>query len=698
MYELLASYLDFELEIGPGRGREYPVAVAHSPAGEAQATMHFPFDELALEKRLAVLQNALLGSGGDPRQILSPEELVVRNFGRDLFDALFTGEIHHCYEQSLEQAWQEDKGVRLKLRFQPSDLAVVPWEFLYDPRQSEYVSLSPTTPMVRYVELPQTVSPLSLSPPLRILAMIASPGGPEAPDIAREKDRVETALQGLQMRGLAELTWLEGQTSHHLQEAMQNGEWHVFHFLGQGGSSRRDPRGDQFSDKRFTTLADQEDEIHPLSVADLTLPLADHPSLRIALLNAREGAPRGQSHEGTSLRNIFTSTAAFLVRQGIPAVLAVPYEITDEAAIELHRTFYETLALGMPVDAALAAGRKAVSLAVTNTVEWGAPALFMSPPDGLVFSIQTEVIDEQPQVPVQAETLTEEPEPVPIIPPPLPIQPETPAEVLVSEPAPATPSQETEEPPPEVRPETEILIRTPQPIEPDMVLIPAGEFLMGSDPEQDREAYEAEQPQHGVFLPDFHIARMPITNAQYAAFVKASGYEAPNRWEDGAFPEGKEDYPVVYISWYDATVYCKWLSDKNGKVYRLPSEAEWEKAARGTDGRIYPWGNAWDPDRCNSHESGPGDITPVDTHPNGASPYGILDMAGNTWEWTWSLYRPYPYDPMDGREYPRAFGERVLRSGAFYSGARRVRCAYRDSGDVNDWRGNYGFRVVLARA
>jgi len=658
MHDAFVTYLDFELEIGPGRGREYPVAVIDSPAGEAQATMRFPFDELALEKRLAVLQNALLGSGGGPRQFPSPEELVVRNFGRDLFDALFPGEIRGCYEQSRGQAWQEGKGLRLKLRFQPSDLAALPWEFLYDPRQAEYMCLSRNTSVVRYLEVPQIIPPPSLSPPLRVLGIIAGPGGLGSLAVAREKERVETALHGLKVRGLAELTWLKGQTWQQAHKAMGRGDWNVLHFVGQGDSSRRDQR----RDKSFMGPAGEEGEAHGLSVADLARLLADQSSLRVALLNAREGA------RGTSPGHTFASSAALLVRQGIPAVLATAYQVTDEAAIEMFRVFYEALALGISVDAAVAEARKAVSLAVGNSVEWGAPALFTSSPDGLVFSPvgevrpgQAQVIEEPSQVPVSlavaAEVVEAEPEPEPAAPVP-----------------------------------------SPQPIEPELVLIPGGEFLMGSDPKKDGRAYEAEQPQHRVYLPDYHISRTPVTNAQYAAFVKASGYKTPSHWEDGKPPVDKEDYPVVYISWYDTTAYCKWLSEKNGRTYRLPSEAEWEKAARGARGGIYPWGDAWDAERCNSKESGPDDVMPVDAHPGGASPYGVLDMAGNVWEWTGSLFKPYPYDALDGREDPRLLGKRVLRGGAYYSTARRVRCAYRDSGYPDDWRGNYGFRVCVASA
>ena len=245
-----------------------------------------------------------------------------------------------------------------------------------------------------------------------------------------------------------------------------------------------------------------------------------------------------------------------------------------------------------------------------------------------------------------------------------------------------------------------------QPFEPDMILIPAGEFLMGSDPRKDKDAYDDEQPQHTLYLPDYHLARTPVTNAQYAAFVQATGHDEPRRWEGGKPPRGKWEHPVVSVSWHDAVAYCRWLSEVTGQPYRLPSEAEWEKGARGSDGRIYPWGNRWDAKRCNSEEGGRGDTTPVGAYPQGASPYGLLDSAGNVWEWTRSLWgreasRPdfgYPYDAGDGREDLGAGDKvrRVVRGGSFIFVHWSVRCAARD-GDVPDnldW--GQGFRPVAA--
>jgi len=245
-----------------------------------------------------------------------------------------------------------------------------------------------------------------------------------------------------------------------------------------------------------------------------------------------------------------------------------------------------------------------------------------------------------------------------------------------------------------------------QPIEPEMILIPAGEFLMGSDPSVDKDALGNEQPLHSLYLPDYYMAKTPVTNAQYAAFVQSTGHRQPDHWEDRKPPRGKEDHPVVYVHWHEAMAYCRWLSEVTGKPYCLPSEAEWEKGARGNDGRIYPWGNQWDTERCNSEEGGKRDTTPVGAYPQGASPYGLLDMAGNVGEWTRSLLISleasfeYPYDPADGRENLNIPGVtsvvRVVRGGAFYADHRYMRCAFRSNGTPYFRYKSRGFRVVVA--
>jgi formylglycine-generating enzyme required for sulfatase activity len=221
---------------------------------------------------------------------------------------------------------------------------------------------------------------------------------------------------------------------------------------------------------------------------------------------------------------------------------------------------------------------------------------------------------------------------------------------------------------------------------------------MGSDP-SDRDASEHEKPVHRLFLPAFQIARTPVTNAQYAIYIQATGAKPPRRWEDGQPPKEKLEHPVVDVSWHDACGYCIWLSRLIRKQVRLPTEAEWEKAARGDgDKRSYPWGETFDMVKCNSWALGLRDTTPVGVFPAGASPYGCLDMAGNVWEWTCSLWRGYPYNPHDGRENFDAPDDesRVLRGGAFWGDLQGVRCACRLRLGARAVDLDFGFRVALA--
>ena len=227
-----------------------------------------------------------------------------------------------------------------------------------------------------------------------------------------------------------------------------------------------------------------------------------------------------------------------------------------------------------------------------------------------------------------------------------------------------------------------------------MVWVPPGPFLMGSDKGRDPRASADELPQHEVTLPGYWIGRYPVTVAQFRAFVEASGHRPA---KPGSL-KGPDDHPVVQVTWNEALAFCRWLGERAGLPVTLPSEAEWEKAARGTDGRIYPWGDEPpDEGRCN-FGSNVGGATPVGRYsPQGDSPYGCADMAGNVWEWTRSRYRGYPYDPGDGREDLEA-GQgvlRVLRGGEFFSEAWSVRCAFRVRGLTGYRGGDCGFRLCV---
>ena len=235
-----------------------------------------------------------------------------------------------------------------------------------------------------------------------------------------------------------------------------------------------------------------------------------------------------------------------------------------------------------------------------------------------------------------------------------------------------------------------------------MVLISAGSFTMGRN-----NGPPDEKPAHQVFLPAFRIDKNLVTVAEYAKFIQVKGPVGPNTEmyldvEDpdtlihrrgGAWlpDQGFENYPAGEMSWYGAVAYCKWL-DK-----RLPSEAEWEKAARGTDGRPYPWGNEKPRPDLAFFGGFRGEVVPVGQFPAGASPFGVLDMAGQVWEWTRSIYRPYPYDPNDGREGPSTSEPRVTRGGSSSSDHEGLTATSREivfPGRAATGHAYFGFRCI----
>jgi formylglycine-generating enzyme required for sulfatase activity len=246
------------------------------------------------------------------------------------------------------------------------------------------------------------------------------------------------------------------------------------------------------------------------------------------------------------------------------------------------------------------------------------------------------------------------------------------------------------------------------PFEPQMVNIPAGAFLMGT-PEGEaselsnlgvsKDWIKSEVPQHKVDLPAYAIGRYPVTNAEFIRFVEDGGYVERSYWtEDGWKQKERNGWtaprywkdercnapsqPVVGVSWYEALAYCSWLAAKTGRGYRLPTEAEWEKAARGSDGQRYPWGEEWRPELCNNAESGSGRTTSVGQYPEGESPFGTEEMVGQVWEWCSSKDMPYYYDPTDGREELEGYHKRILRGGSWYSSSPAIvcRCSFRRKG------------------
>lgn len=239
----------------------------------------------------------------------------------------------------------------------------------------------------------------------------------------------------------------------------------------------------------------------------------------------------------------------------------------------------------------------------------------------------------------------------------------------------------------------------------EMVVIPGGNFIMGNG----RERFD-------VFLPEFAIGKYPVVNAEYSRFVESDGYRNASYWTRSGWEEvGKErneprfwhdprfnkpNQPVIGLSWYECVAYCRWQSAQSGQTYRLPTEAEWEKAARGSDGRAYPWGDTFDAARLNARE-GEQKVyctTPVGLFPGGVSPYGLYDCAGNCWEWCASQWKGPPSQTAEENEWSAAHLEgqtlRVLRGGSWNYEAEVAQCFYRFRFEPFGWNDRGGLRIV----
>ncbi|MBI2863072.1 MAG: formylglycine-generating enzyme family protein [Chloroflexi bacterium] len=225
-----------------------------------------------------------------------------------------------------------------------------------------------------------------------------------------------------------------------------------------------------------------------------------------------------------------------------------------------------------------------------------------------------------------------------------------------------------------------------------MILVPAGEFTMGDD-----DQHYDQRPVHRRTVDSFYIDRYEVTNAQYKKFVDATGHRPPHsdeafarnyNWVGGTYPEGKADYPVVLVNWYDAQAYAKWA----GK--RLPSEAEWEKADRGTDARLFPWGNDPDTARMNTWEQGPGHTMPVGSYLQGASFYGLMDMAGNVWEWVDDWFERYPGNDWPSDKYGQKY--KVARGSSWGNVIKYARAANRHWLEPETLSTLIGFRTAMS--
>ncbi len=383
------DYLDFDLVIDRGEGG-YRARVVDSPAGQAVAEFK-GFSELELE-RIESFRLRVRGHQAGKRRIDSPEMQVAKKVGGDLFERLFAGEVRACFRSSLDDVRRRPRtGLRVRLRMGSApELADLPWEYLYDATENQFLTLSINTPLVRYLEIRRPVKALAVSPPLRVLVMISNPNDIDDLDVEQEWNQLRESLVELEERGLVALTRLETATLEELQRVLRLEDFHVFHYIGHAGF-------DEEMDDGLLVLETESGKSRRVRAERVGDILHDEETLRLAILNACEGAR-------SSRKDPFSGTAQSLIQKGIPAVIAMQFEISDRAAITFSHEFYEALAAGYPVDAALGEARKRIS--GDNELEWGTPVLLMRSPDGRIFDVKE--ADETTRVKGKVHTLLRE--------------------------------------------------------------------------------------------------------------------------------------------------------------------------------------------------------------------------------------------------------------------------------------------------
>ena len=361
-----------EVAIGPGGGPGmFKVEVVASPAGEASAMIQLDAD--ALLARRGQLQQAVLASAVPSRRLLPETEQPVREAGQVLFAGLLgTGEVAGRYRAAAAVAAERGEGLRVVLRIDTPALAGLPWEAMFDRAAGAYVCRKDQ--LVRHVPVASVAAPLRVRPPLRILGVVSSPRGLPALDVEKEQDQLARALARPASQGLAKVHWAPSATWEDLQDLLLDGEWHVLHFIGHGDFDpgrdegvlalvREDGRADLVAAHRLVDLLRQA-----------------RPMPRLVVLNSCSGAAGGVS-------DLFSGTAAALVRGGVSAVAAMQFEISDPAAVAFARGFYAAIARGRGVDDAVSSGRVAILGLSDRTLEWVTPVLYLRGHDARLFTL-----------------------------------------------------------------------------------------------------------------------------------------------------------------------------------------------------------------------------------------------------------------------------------------------------------------------
>lgn len=369
------NYSNFDLDFYKAES-EYVVKV-RSITGEARQTFSAPFTRKAAEKFILTVQNSIGSAAQDIRS--------VKKFGGTLFETIFQKDVRALYKSSLDVvASQEGAGLRVRLHLQDvPELSHLPWEYLYQANTNQFLCLDRQTPIVRYLDIPKIITPLKIKLPLKVLVFISSPSNLDRLDVNNERHKIQKALADLEKKGLVNFVFCENATVSELLKNLRQSEFHIFHFIGHGGF-------DELKNQGLLAFENEDESADYVSAEQLGPTLTNHRSLRLVVLNSCEGAR-------TSIADPFAGVATTLVQQGIPAVLAMQFSITDFAAIHFIEEFYASIADDLPVDAAVTDARVNLFSSADNAIEWGTPVLFMRSPDGELFTFESKAAPQEIQ-------------------------------------------------------------------------------------------------------------------------------------------------------------------------------------------------------------------------------------------------------------------------------------------------------------
>jgi hypothetical protein len=363
------------------QGERFRTRVLSSPAGEATLDdVEQTVSEQELGRFLSKVGHPRRASRG-PRMSVAAE---TEGFGDKLFSFLFRGPIANCLERSHSAAIDKGRGLRIQIRLRDvPELCDLPWEFLHHDELG-FFGLTTDTSIVRFLELKQPLAPLEVSPPLRILVVISSPSNAPPLDVEQEWSKLQEAVADLQAKGLVDLQRLDDPQLAKLNQRLRESPFHILHFVGHGFFDENLQAGQLY-------FQDPLGRAQPISAEQLGTALRDHKSIRLVVLNACEGAR-------AALADPFAGIAQALIRRGVPAVIAMQFEVTDTAAVAFASEIYALIAFGNPIDACVAGARKAIYF-MPNEVEWATPVLYLRSASSQLFTVEQtpSVIDQRVQ-------------------------------------------------------------------------------------------------------------------------------------------------------------------------------------------------------------------------------------------------------------------------------------------------------------